>query len=57
MVDASHSGLGLIAGDGLLPFEVARTGRQEGRKVSAVGFHGTTHDHQAQAPGARLAGS
>lgn len=42
MVDASQSWLGLIAGDGSLPFEVARTARHEGRKVCAVGFHGTT---------------
>ena len=34
--------LGLIAGAGALPCEVARTAAERGRRVRAVGFHGIT---------------
>ncbi len=34
--------LGLIAGAGALPREVARTAAQRGRRVRAIGFHGIT---------------
>lgn len=36
--------LGLIAGDGRFPLEVARAARARGRRVVAVGFHGVTRD-------------
>jgi len=38
----NQSCLGLIAGDGRLPFEVARSARRAGRRVSAVGYPGIT---------------
>jgi hypothetical protein len=34
--------LGLIAGDGDFPLEIARSARRQGRRVYAVGFHGLT---------------
>lgn len=34
--------LGLIAGEGALPFEVARAARDRGRRVHAVAYHGIT---------------
>ena len=42
MSDGSQSCLGLIAGDGRLPFEVARSARAEGRRVCVVGYPGIT---------------
>ncbi|MCP5040990.1 MAG: hypothetical protein GY944_08155, partial [bacterium] len=40
MVAASESSLGLIAGDGRLPFEVARAARRAGRPICAIGYPG-----------------
>ncbi len=42
MVAASESSLGLIAGDGRLPFEVARAARRAGRPICAIGYPGIT---------------
>lgn len=42
MAAGSQSCLGLIAGDGRLPFEVARCARRAGRRVCAVGVSGIT---------------
>lgn len=42
MTAGSQSCLGLIAGDGRLPFEVARSARRAGRRVCAVGYPGIT---------------
>lgn len=43
MVTANPSSLGLIAGDGRLPFEVARVARRSGRSIRAIGYPGITH--------------
>lgn len=42
MGDGSQACLGLIAGDGRLPFEVARSARASGRRVCAIGYPGIT---------------
>ena len=42
MTAERQSCLGLIAGDGRLPFEVARSARRAGRRVCAVGYPGIT---------------
>jgi DUF1009 family protein len=39
--------LGLIAGSGLLPFELARAARRAGFRVAAVGHRGETGEHLA----------
>lgn len=41
-MEGSQSCLGLIAGDGRLPFEVARSAQAMGRRVCAVGYRGIT---------------
>jgi DUF1009 family protein len=41
-------GVGLVAGRGSLPFEVARAARRRGRRVAAVGFPGETDPRLAE---------
>lgn len=40
MTDSGDATLGLVAGAGQLPFEVARGARDAGRRIVAVAFHG-----------------
>jgi DUF1009 family protein len=40
VTDSAREALGLVAGAGQLPFEVARGARDAGRRVVAVAFHG-----------------
>ena len=45
---SSSQVLGLIAGRGSLPLEVARSARGRGRPVAAIGFHGQTDPRLAE---------
>jgi len=45
---SSSEVLGLIAGRGSLPLEVARSARGQGRPVAAIGFHGQTDPKLAE---------